>query len=137
MGRAANITSVEDARHLAERRVPKLIADYMRAGTGTRRTLKANTEAFGEVTFRPRAAVRNPVRDLTTTVLGQEISMPVMIAPTGGGRLVHPEGERAGARAAGGAGTIQWVTTFSGTTIEEITADATGPIFSALLPREP
>lgn len=132
MGRAAGITNVEDARYLAERRVPRLIADYMRAGTGTRSTLRANTEAFDEITFRPRVAVRNPVRDLRTTVLGHEISMPVMIAPTGGGRLVHPEGERAGARAAGGAGTIQWVTTFSGTTIEEITADAGGPIFFQL-----
>lgn len=132
MRRADNIKSVDDARYLAERRVPKLIADYMRAGTGTRLTLKANTEAFSQVTFRPRVAVRNPERDQRTTVLGNEISMPVMIAPTGGGRLVHPEGERAGARAAGKAETIQWVTTFSGTAIEDIAADARGPIFFQL-----
>jgi pre-mycofactocin synthase len=132
MTRAENIMTVDDARYLAERRVPKAIADFMRSGTGTRSTLQANTEAFSEVSFRPRGAVRHDSRDLSTTVLGHEISLPVMIAPTGGGRLVHPDGERAGARAAGAAGTIQWVTTFSGTPIEDIVATGSGPTFFQL-----
>lgn len=132
--RTANkIHSVADARALAERRLPSILAQYLRAGTGSRRTAVANPAAFDRITFRPRVGVRaDKQRNLSTTVLGQEISMPVMIAPTGGGRLVHPDGERGGARAAGAAGTIQWVSTFAGTSIEEIAADASGPLFFQL-----
>ena len=55
-----------------------------------------------------------------------------MIAPTGGSRFVHPDGERAGARAAGRAGTIQWVTTFAAVPIEEVVRAASGPVFFQL-----
>lgn len=133
MGRiATNIRSVNDAQYYAEKRLPRLIRDYFRAGSGARMTATANVEAFQKISFRPRVAVRYPDRDISTTVLGHRISMPIMIAPTGGGRLAHPDGERGGVRAAGSVGTIQWITTFSGTSIEEITADATGPIFFQL-----
>jgi isopentenyl diphosphate isomerase/L-lactate dehydrogenase-like FMN-dependent dehydrogenase len=125
---ADHIKSVPDAQYYAEKRVPSLVRDYLRAGSGTKATLAENTRAFDDVSFRPRAAIRRPGRDLTTTVLGQELSMPVMLAPTGGGRLAHPEGELAGARAAGAAGTLQWVTTFAGFPIEDIMAAATGPV---------
>jgi isopentenyl diphosphate isomerase/L-lactate dehydrogenase-like FMN-dependent dehydrogenase len=130
--RARSITSVDDARYLAQRRIPRLVADFVRGGTGPRSTLAGNTEAFERITFRPRVGVRHPVRDLSTSVLGHRIAVPVMIAPTGGPRLVHPDGERAGAIAASAAGTIQWVSTFSGTPIEEITAAAAGPVFFQL-----
>lgn len=129
---ADQIKSVADAQYFAERRVPRPVRDYMRAGSGTKRTLGENTRAFDDISFRPRVAVHNPSRELGTTVLGHEIALPVMIAPTGGGRFVHPQGERAGARAAGAAGTIQWLTTFSGTSIEDVVAAATGPIFFQL-----
>ena len=129
---ASEIKSVSDARYFAERRVPKLVRDYMRAGSGTKVTLSRNTSAFDEVSLRPRAAVSPPERELGTTVLGHDVSMPVMIAPTGGGRLVHPDGELGGVRAAGSAGTIQWVTTFAGIPIEDITAAAPGPVFFQL-----
>lgn len=129
---ASQIQTVDDARYFAERRVPRLIRDYLRSGNGARTTLQANSEAYGRITFRPRVAVRYPERDISTTVLGHRISLPVMIAPTGGARLAHPDGERAGVRAAGRAGTIQWVTTFSGVTIEEVMEHATAPVFFQL-----
>lgn len=125
---ASQIKSVADAQYFAERRVPRLVRDYLRAGSGTRSTLAANTSAFDQITFRPRAAIRHPSRDLSTRVLGLDLAMPVMIAPTGGGRLAHPEGEIAGARAAGAVGAMQWVTTFAGVTIEEVMKVATAPV---------
>ena len=125
---ADQIKSVADAQYYAEKRVPSLVRDYLRAGSGTKTTLAENTRAFADVTFRPQVAIRRAERDLRTTVLGQEVSMPVMIAPTGGGRLAHPDGEIAGARAAGRAGIMQWVTTFAGIPIEDIMAEATGPV---------
>ncbi len=129
---ADRITSVDDARYYAERRVPAFIGEFIRNGSGNRTTLAANIRAFDEVTFRPRVAVRVAGPELTTTVLGHRISLPVMVAPTGGARMVHPDGERAGVRAAGAAGTIQWVTSFTAVPIEEITAAATGPVFFQL-----
>ena len=125
---ADRITSVDDARYYAERRVPRFLREFIRNGSGERTTLAANTRAFADVTFRPRAAVRVTEPELTMTVLGHRISLPVMIAPTGGARMVHPDGERAGVRAAGAAGTIQWVTSFTAVPIEEITAAASGPV---------
>jgi isopentenyl diphosphate isomerase/L-lactate dehydrogenase-like FMN-dependent dehydrogenase len=133
VGRTARqIRSVADARYFAERRLPRLVRDYVRAGTGARTTLRANVSAFDEITFRPRVARWFPERNISTTVLGHRVSMPLMIAPTGGGRLVHPDGERGGARAAGKAGIIQCVSTFAGTPIEEIVTDSAGPIFFQL-----
>lgn len=132
MTSASRIRSVADARYFAEKRLPRLVRDYVRAGTGARTTLQSNVSSFDLITLRPRVARWFPERSIATTVLGHQISMPVMIAPTGGGRLVHPDGERGGARAAGAAGTIQCISTFAGTPIEEIVADATGPIFFQL-----
>lgn len=132
MTRARNIKSIADAQYYAERRLPRLLRDYYRAGTGARSTVAANTAAYDEVTFRPHVAVRWPDRDISTTVLGHTISMPLMIAPTGGGRLAHPDGERGGARAAGAVGTIQWVSTFAGTSIEDVMREASGPVFFQL-----
>lgn len=126
--KASQIKSVADAQYFAERKAPKLIREYLRSGSGTRATLNANTSGFDQISFRPRTAVRHPSRDLTTRVLGLELPTPVMIAPTGGGRLAHPEGELAGARAAGSVGAMQWVTTFAGYTIEEVMEVATGPV---------
>jgi isopentenyl diphosphate isomerase/L-lactate dehydrogenase-like FMN-dependent dehydrogenase len=133
MGSAAKkITNVRDAEFFAERHLPRLIRDFVRGGSGARYTVQANVSAYGDITFRPRVAVQHPAIELATTVLGHGISMPLMIAPTGGGRVVHPDGERGGVRAAGAAGTIQWISTFSGTPIEEIMADARGPVFFQL-----
>jgi isopentenyl diphosphate isomerase/L-lactate dehydrogenase-like FMN-dependent dehydrogenase len=128
VSRAGRIQSVADARYFAERRLPRPVREFVRGGSGERRTLAANTAAFGEITFRPRSGVTVPAVDTRTTVLGHELALPVMIAPTGGARLVHPAGESAGARAAGATGTMQWVSAFAGTRIEEVMASATGPV---------
>ena len=130
--RAARITSVADARHLARRRVPKPVSVYMEAGAGIGVTAERNVRAFEEISFNQRAAQWWPERELKTTVLGHQISMPVLMAPVGALGVVHPDGEAGVARAAGAVGTIQVVSSFTCTTIEEITASASGPIFMQL-----
>lgn len=127
----SKILSVDDAEYLARRRLPKAIVQGLEVGYPDS-TFGRNLAAFSELHLRPRAAVFHPRRDLRTTVLGHEVSMPVLIAPTGNVRILHPDGEPGVARAAGAAGTIQCVSTFTGYPIEAITAAATGPVFFQL-----
>ena len=130
--RARRITSVADARYLARRRVPRPVDEYMEAGAGTGVTLARNMQAFEDIAFNQRAARWWPARDLQTTVLGHRIAMPVMTAPVGALGLVHSDGELGVARAAGAAGTIQMVSSFTTTSIEDIVAAASGPVFMQL-----
>jgi isopentenyl diphosphate isomerase/L-lactate dehydrogenase-like FMN-dependent dehydrogenase len=101
----------------------------MECGSDPEVTLRQNLVAFEEIGFRPRAAVHIPDPDISTTVLGNKISLPVMIAPTGNLRVFHVDGELAVARAAGAKGTIQMVSCFTGYSIEEIAEQASQPIF--------
>jgi len=131
-GAAARIRSVADAEDLARRRLPRFLWEEYEGGAGAGVTLRANVRAFEEMAFRPRVAVFTPERDLRTRVLGHELAMPLMIAPTGLLRFGHSDGERGVARAAGAAGTIQIVSAASATPIEEVVAAASGPIFYQL-----
>jgi isopentenyl diphosphate isomerase/L-lactate dehydrogenase-like FMN-dependent dehydrogenase len=127
----SRILSVEDAEYWARRRLPRSLAQAIEVGE-PERAFGRNLAAFDELALQPRAAVFHAQRDLRTTVLGHEISMPVIIAPAGNARIFHPDGEPGIARAAGAAGTIHCVSTFTGYPIEDITAAATGPVFFQL-----
>ena len=129
---ASRIESVADARYFAERRVPKGIFQMFEAGSGSNVTMRENRRAFEEVLFRPRAAVFHRKRELGTTVLGHDISMPVIVSSVGFLKTGHQDGEAGVARAAGAAGTIQFVSGVTNTPIEEIVAAATGPVFYQL-----
>jgi isopentenyl diphosphate isomerase/L-lactate dehydrogenase-like FMN-dependent dehydrogenase len=127
------VQSVEDARYFAERRLPKFLYQLYESGTGPGVTLRDNVAAFEKIAFMPRAAVSFPERSQKTTVVGHEVSTPVLLAPVGALRTGAPgHGELAVAKAAGAAGTIQMVSSFTGYSIEEITAVATGPVFFQL-----
>lgn len=127
--RASKIHSVADAEKMAKRRLPKSMFQSIETGAGQELTLRWNVEAFSEVQFRPQAAIQFPEYDLSTTVLGHEIAVPIMIAPTGSIRMFRGEGEPGVAKAAGEAGTIHVVSCFTGYPIEEITAQTSGPVF--------
>jgi isopentenyl diphosphate isomerase/L-lactate dehydrogenase-like FMN-dependent dehydrogenase len=129
---AAKIESVEDARALAERRLPKGIFQMFEAGSGSNATMDENERAFREIMFRPRAAIFTPQRDLRTTVLGHELSMPAIVSSVGFLGIGHRDGEAGVARAAGAAGTIQFVSGVTSTPIEDIMAAASGPVFYQL-----
>ena len=123
------ILSVEDAEYFAKRRLPRSMYASIASGSEKEVTLRANLEAFRDVTFRPRAAVHVSERDTSTTVLGHKVALPVVIAPTGNLRIFHTSGEPSVARAAAVAGTIQIVSCFMGYPIEEVVAAAKGPVF--------
>ena len=124
--RVAKILSYEDAREGARRILPRAVFDYVDGGAEDEATLRRNVEAFHELTFRPRMAVWNPQPSLATTIFGTPISMPVMTAPCGGMRLLHPDGDIGIANAAAKAGTISVVSSASCYTLEEIAEASTG-----------
>lgn len=124
--------SIADLRRLAERRLPKLVFDYIDGGAEAEVTLRENGRALEEVIFRPRQAVSTPRSDLRTRVLGFDLSMPLLLAPVGYCRVMHPGGEAAAARAAGAAGTAYILSTVSGQRLEDVKAASAGPVWYQL-----
>ena len=123
------VVHIEDLRRLAQRRLPRVVFDYIDGGAEGEVTLRANREAFDAVTFRPRHAVALPACDLRTSVLGTELPFPVLLAPVGYSRLMHPHGELAAAHAAGAAGTVYILSTVSGYKLEDVKASSPGPVW--------
>ncbi|MCI0437627.1 MAG: alpha-hydroxy-acid oxidizing protein [Chloroflexi bacterium] len=124
--------SLFDLEAWAKQQMPHDLWDFVAGGCNDEITVRRNHSAFEELTINPRFLVDVSNRDLSTTVLGEKISFPVMIAPAGGQRQVHPEGERATARAAGSMGTLYALPTSSGYSIEEVAEVATGPLWFQL-----
>src|SRR5450432_4810413 len=126
------VVSIADLRAIAKRRVPRAVFDYLDGGAEGEVTLRENCRAFEGITFRPRHAVAVKECDLRTKVLGNEISFPVMLAPVGYSRLMHPDGEVAAAHAAGEAGTGYILSTISGHRMEDVKAASSGPVWYQL-----
>ncbi|MGZ3411250.1 MAG: alpha-hydroxy acid oxidase [Rhizomicrobium sp.] len=123
------ITTIEDLRVLAKRRVPKALFDYVDGGSYDQMTLRANRAEFEAVTLRQRVLVDTSKRDLSTEMLGEKVSMPVAIAPTGMTGLLHGDGEILAARAAEKRGIKFCLSTMSINTIEEVAGAVTKPIW--------
>ena len=130
--RLSRAVSTEDLRELARGRVPRIVFNYIDGGADDEWTLRANCRAFDTVTFRPRQAVAVPVCDLRTRVLGAELSMPLLLAPVGYLRVMHPGGEVAAARAAGKAGVGLILSTVSGHRLEDVKAASAGQVWYQL-----
>lgn len=122
----SRVLNVADLRRLAEARVPRPVFDYLDGGADGEVTLRENCRAFEDIIFRPRQAVEMEHCDLRTTVLGNDISFPAMLAPVGYSRLMHPGGEVVAARAAGEAGTGYILSTISGHRLEDVKAGTKG-----------
>jgi len=127
--RAVNI---QDLRTLAQRRLPNVVFDYLDGGAEDEVTLRANTQVFCDLTFRPRHAVSFSKCNLRTRVLGFDLSLPFLLAPVGYSRLMHPTGEAAAAHAAGAAGTAYILSTISGHALEKVKAASSGPVWYQL-----
>jgi isopentenyl diphosphate isomerase/L-lactate dehydrogenase-like FMN-dependent dehydrogenase len=126
------VVNIDDLRELARRRVPRIVFDYIDGGADGEQTVRENRRAFDDVTFRPRHAVALAHCDLRTRVLGCDLSMPVLLAPVGYLRVMHPDGEVAAARAAGEAGTACILSTVSGHRLEDVKAASRGPVWYQL-----
>lgn len=126
------IASIADLRLRAKRRLPRIVFDYIDGGAEDERTMAANSAAFRDLSWRPRSAVVHEAVELTTTVLGQPISTPVILAPVGSSRMFWPHGEEVAAAAAGTAGTIYTLSTLSGTPLEQVKAATNGPCWYQL-----
>ena len=113
--------SVAVARRRAERTLPPSVAAALHAGAEAGVTLSDNEAAFGELGFAPTVAGKPGGRDLSTSVMGLEVSMPVLISPTGV-QAVHPGGEVAVARAAAARGTVVCLSAFGSKPVEEVVA---------------
>src|SRR5262245_66520084 len=97
------ITCIEDLRLLAKRRVPRMFYDYADSGAWTESTYRANETDFQRILLRQRVAVDLTNRSLATTMAGQQVAMPVALAPVGMTGMTHADGELLAARAAAAA----------------------------------
>ena len=131
MGLAAAV-NISDLRRLARRRLPRLVFDYIDGGAEDEFTLRDNRRAFHDIRFRPRQCIAVPECDLRTTVLGTTLDLPFLLAPIGFSRMFYPRGEAVDARSASAAGTAFILSTFSGTRLEEVREQASGPLWYQL-----
>ena len=113
--------SVAVAQRRAQRRLPASVYGALVAGSEKGLTSRDNVESFDELGFAPHVAGHHASRDLTTSVLGQTLSMPVLLSPTGV-QAVHPAGEVAVARAAASRGVAMGLSSFASKSIEEVSA---------------
>ncbi|HEX7982660.1 MAG TPA: alpha-hydroxy acid oxidase [Duganella sp.] len=126
------ITSIEDLRILAKKRVPRMFYDYADAGSWTESTYRANNEDFAKIKFRQRVAVNLENRTLATTMVGQPVTMPVALAPTGLTGMQHADGEILAAKAAEKFGVPFTLSTMSICSIEDIAANTSKPFWFQL-----
>jgi isopentenyl diphosphate isomerase/L-lactate dehydrogenase-like FMN-dependent dehydrogenase len=129
---SAQVVSVADLRRLARQRLPRVAFDYIDGGADGEMTLRENCRVFDDVALRPRSAVVTQGARLGTSVLGTDVSLPILLAPVGSCRMFWPRGEAVASRAAGAAGTVYILSTLSGTRLEEVKAASTGPCWYQL-----
>ena len=120
--------SVAVAQERARRRLPAPVYGALVAGSERGQTIADNQAAFAELGVAPHVAGHHAVRAMGTTVMGQEISLPVLISPTGV-QAVHPDGEVAVARAAASRGTVMGLSNFASKSVEEVTATGATTFF--------
>lgn len=124
----AVITCIEDLRQIYKRRVPRMFYDYTESGSYTEGSFHDNSAAFGDIRLRQRVAVDMSNRSLATTMIGEDVVMPVALAPVGMTGMQCADGEIKAARAAEAFGVPFTLSTMSICSIEDLAA-ATGKPF--------
>jgi L-lactate dehydrogenase (cytochrome) len=127
-----HITCIEDLRQLHMRRVPKAFFDYADRGSYTEQTLRANRADLEAIRFRQRILVDVSKRDLSTTILGEPASLPLILAPVGLLGMQHGDGEILACRAAQAAGIPFTLSTMSICSIEDVAANVDKPFWFQL-----
>jgi 4-hydroxymandelate oxidase len=124
--------NLRELEQLAREKLPQMAWDYFASGADDEHCLRKNCEAFHALELHYKVLVDVSKRDPKTRVLGHDLAMPVVVAPTAFHKLAHEEGELASVRGAGDAGTLFILSTLSNTAVEEVCAAATGPVWFQL-----
>lgn len=124
--------NIYDFEAIARDKLTPMAYDYYASGAHDEITLRENHAAYDRIKLNYRVLRDISRRDISTTVLGYPISMPVILAPTAFHKLATPEGEIATVQAAGKAGTLMILSTLSTTSIEDVLAAASGPVWFQL-----
>ncbi|HEY5937363.1 MAG TPA: alpha-hydroxy acid oxidase [Kofleriaceae bacterium] len=126
------ILNLHELEAIARARLPQMAWDYYASGADDERCVRRNCEAYDRIALHYRVLVDVATRDLSTTVLGERLAMPIAVAPTAFHRLAHRDGELASVRGAGAAGTLFILSTLSNTAVEDVVAAASGPVWFQL-----
>ena len=126
------ITSIEDLRVLAKKRVPRMFYDYADSGSWTESTYRANQADFAKIKLRQRVAQDIEHRSVRSQMIGEDVAMPVAIAPTGLTGMQHADGEILAARAAEKFGVPFTLSTMSICSIEDVAANTSKPFWFQL-----
>ena len=126
------VTCIADLRSIAQRRIPRAIFEYADRGSYSESTLRDNSDALAALRLRQRVMIDVSERNLATTMIGQPVTMPVAIAPTGLTGLFHADGEILGARAAQAFGVPFTLSTMSICSIEDVAGAVSQPFWFQL-----
>jgi 4-hydroxymandelate oxidase len=121
------VVTIDDWEPLAKERLPQMVFEYLAGGAGDEITLRENRAGFDRIRLRPSMLVDVSCIDTTTTLFGQTLPLPVLLAPVAYQKMVHPEGELESLRGANAAGVTFVASTSASTAVEEIAANATVP----------
>ena len=127
-----NVTSIEDLRGMAKRRVPRAFFEYADCGAYAEETLRANRADLEKIKLRQRVLIDVDKRELNTTMVGEPVSLPIVLAPTGLTGMQHADGEILACRAAHAAGVQFTLSTMSICSIEDVAAENPKPFWFQL-----
>ncbi|MEL7259430.1 MAG: alpha-hydroxy-acid oxidizing protein, partial [Pseudomonadota bacterium] len=123
------ITCIDDLKRIYARRVPRMFYDYAESGSWTEQTFRENTSDFQDIYLRQRIAVDMSGRSTATQMIGQDVSMPVALAPVGLTGMQHADGEIKAARAAENFGVPFTLSTMSICSIEDVAEHTSKPFW--------
>jgi L-lactate dehydrogenase (cytochrome) len=126
------ITTIEDLRRIYERRVPRMFYDYTESGSWTEQTFRDNSSDFDDIRLRQRVAVDMTGRSTASQMIGEDVAMPVALAPVGLTGMQHADGEMKAARAAEQFGVPFTLSTMSINSIEDVAGATTKPFWFQL-----
>ncbi len=126
------ITNIQDLKRIFERRVPRMFFDYAESGSWTEQTFRENTSDFEQIRLRPRVAGDMSGRSTRGVMIGEEVAMPVALAPVGLTGMQHADGEIKAARAAEEFGVPYTLSTMSINSIEDVAEATTKPFWFQL-----
>ena len=126
---AAEPVNIFEYEEIAKGRIEQGHYDFIAGGATDEITIRRTRAVFDSIMLRPRMMVDVDQRSLATTVLGQDIALPVMLDPAGNHSAAHPEAEIATVKAAGAAGTLMVLSSHASRTLEDVAASASGPLW--------